>query len=85
MRISPSLLQLHGKGRAVRKRQGSFGSFLGLLCSSIPFLALLLHNDHSTSIHTDFFLFIGEEFFLMIEGLNPSPERSTALKREGLL
>ena len=83
MRISSSLLQLHGKGRAVRKRQGSFGSFFGLVCSSIPFLAFLLHNDHSTSIHTDFF--IGEDFFFTIEGLNPSPERSTALKREGLL
>ena len=83
MRISPSLLQLHGKGRAVRKRQGSFGSFLGLVCSCIPFLALLLHNDHSTSIHNGF-LYWGGVFFT-IEGLNPSPERSTALKREGLL
>lgn len=58
--------------------------FLTREASSIHFdryflhLDLLLHNDHSTSMHTDFF--IGEVF--TIEGWNPSPERSTALKGE---
>jgi len=74
MRISPAAVARQGKGSSEK----GFGSFLGLLSSSIPFLALLLHNDHSTSMHTDFF--IGE--VLTIEGWNPSPERSTALKGE---